>query len=157
YFSGPVRPRRIGRALAPMGSISLLTLDGDNDTWSVTLFALADDAPLRALRDPARFAAVVAASPLHAHWLDGEPLSDVLVMGGILDRYRSFVVDGQPVVTGFAAIGDAWACTNPSAGRGISVGLIHAQLLRHVVRAHLGDPAAFSDVWHEQTRERVEP
>jgi flavin-dependent dehydrogenase len=43
-------------------------------------------------------------------------------MAGILDRYRRFVVDGAPVVTGYAAVGDAWACTNPSAGRGISVG-----------------------------------
>lgn len=38
YFTGATRPRRLGRSLVPMGSFSLLTLDGDNDTWSVTLF-----------------------------------------------------------------------------------------------------------------------
>ena len=37
--------------------------------------------------------------------------------------------------TGFAAVGDAWACTNPSAGRGLSVGIVHAQLLRKTARA----------------------
>ena len=39
-------------------------------------------------------------------------------MAGVLDRHRRFVIDGRPVVTGLAAVGDAWACTNPSAGRG---------------------------------------
>lgn len=38
YFRGPQRPRRVGRALTPMGAFSILTLDGDNDTWSVTVF-----------------------------------------------------------------------------------------------------------------------
>lgn len=36
YFSGNKRPRRMGRALTPMGLFSILTLDGDNDTWSVS-------------------------------------------------------------------------------------------------------------------------
>jgi 2-polyprenyl-6-methoxyphenol hydroxylase-like FAD-dependent oxidoreductase len=40
YFRGPQRPRRIGRSLTPMGPFSILTLDGDNDTWSVTVFGL---------------------------------------------------------------------------------------------------------------------
>ncbi|MGY1671793.1 hypothetical protein [Geodermatophilus sp. SYSU D00710] len=46
------------------------------------------------------------------------------------------------MITGFAAVGDAWACTNPSAGRGLSVGLLHAALLRSVVAEHLHRPAA---------------
>ncbi|MGQ0719107.1 MAG: FAD-dependent oxidoreductase [Pseudonocardiales bacterium] len=157
YFTGATRPRRLGRPLAPMGSFSLLTLDGDNDTWSVTLFGPTGDAPLKALREPGCFTRVVQACPMHAHWLDGTPITDVLAMAGILDRYRRFVVDGQPVVTGFAAVGDSWACTNPSAGRGLSVGLIHAQLLRNVVRAHPDDPAALARVWDEHTEQFVAP
>ncbi|MGH3909927.1 MAG: hypothetical protein ACRDRM_03760, partial [Pseudonocardiaceae bacterium] len=39
-------------------------------------------------------------------------------------------------------VGDAWACTNPSAGRGLSVGLLHAQRLRDVVREGLEDADA---------------
>ena len=74
-----------------------------------------------------------------------------------MDRYRRFVVDGTPVVTGYAAVGDAWACTNPSAGRGISVGIVHAQLLRRVVRDHLGDPAGFARAWDEGTEQQVAP
>jgi len=65
------------------------------------------------------------------------------------------VVDGTPVVTGYAAVGDTWACTNPSAGRGISVGIVHAQLLRRVVRDHLGDPAGFARAWDEGTEQQM--
>lgn len=74
-----------------------------------------------------------------------------------MDRYRRFVVEGNPVVTGYAAVGDAWACTNPSAGRGISVGIVHAQLLRRMVREHLGDPAGFARAWDEDTERLVAP
>jgi 2-polyprenyl-6-methoxyphenol hydroxylase-like FAD-dependent oxidoreductase len=157
YFTGPTRPKRIGGALNPYGSISLLTLDGDNDTWSVTLFAMSGDPALKMLRFTDRFDRVVRACPLQAHWLDGTPITDVLPMAGVLDRYRRFVVDGHPIVTGYAAVGDAWACTNPSAGRGMSVGMIHAQLLRRAVRRHLDDPGAFAHAWHDYTEEGVQP
>jgi 2-polyprenyl-6-methoxyphenol hydroxylase-like FAD-dependent oxidoreductase len=157
YFTGPDRPGRRGPALDPIGSISVLTLDGDNDTWSVTLFGPTRDAPLKALRDPEVFDRVIGALPRQAHWLDGRPLTGVLAMAGVVDRYRRFVVDGVPVVTGFAAVGDAWCCTNPSAGRGLSVGMIHAQLLRRVVAAHLDDPASFARAWDEGTEREATP
>lgn len=157
YFTGPTPPRRIGRALVPMGSITLLTLHGDNDTWSVTVFAQTGDAPLKALRDAACFTRVVQACPMQAHWLDGTPITEVLPMAGIVDRYRRFAVDGVPVATGLAAVGDAWACTNPSAGRGTSIGLLHAQVLRNVVRKHLDDPAALARDWDEGTERVVAP
>ena len=157
YFSGRQRPRRIGRALTPMGAFSILTLDGDNDSWSITLYTSAKSRAMRALRDPATFQRVVAACPQQAHWLDGKPTTPVLPMAGILDRYRRFVVDAQPVVTGFAAVGDAWACTNPSAGRGLSVGLLQAQILRHTARRHIDDPAAFAAAYDAETERQVTP
>jgi 2-polyprenyl-6-methoxyphenol hydroxylase-like FAD-dependent oxidoreductase len=61
------------------------------------------------------------------------------------------------VVTGFAALGDAWACTNPSAGRGLSVGLVHAHLLRQVAAGHPDDPAGFARVWDQRTEEVAAP
>ncbi|TFV72246.1 FAD-dependent oxidoreductase [Blastococcus sp. CT_GayMR19] len=157
YFTGPVPPRLLGPAISPMGSFSLLALDGDNSTWSLTVFALTRDAPMKALRLPEVFDRVVRACPMQAHWLDGRPLTGVLAMAGVLDRRRRFVVDGRPVVTGFAAVGDAWACTNPSGGRGLSVGLLHAASLRAVVHDHLGDPAAFAAAWDECTERVVTP
>jgi 2-polyprenyl-6-methoxyphenol hydroxylase-like FAD-dependent oxidoreductase len=116
YFTGPARPASNGPWLAPIGTITLLTLMGDNDTWSVTIFAASGDAPLKQLRDPNCYTRVVRACPVQAHWLDGEPITGIIPMAGGLDRYRRFVADGSPVVTGFAAVGDAWACTNPVGG-----------------------------------------
>ena len=95
--------------LTPIGTISVLTLPGDNGTWSVTVFGASGDAPLKELRDVDCFTRVLRACPLQAHWLDGRAITGVLAMAGILDRYRRFAVDGEPVATGFATVGDAWA------------------------------------------------
>lgn len=78
-------------------------------------------------------------------------------MAGIMDCYRRFAADGNPIATGFAAVGDAWACTNPSAGRGISVGALHAQLLRGTVRDYLGAPADFARARDERTERVMAP
>jgi 2-polyprenyl-6-methoxyphenol hydroxylase-like FAD-dependent oxidoreductase len=157
YFTGRAQPQRAGPVLMPLGSVSVLTLYSDNDTWSVTVFTVSGDAPLKALRHEDGFDRVVRACPLQAHWLDGEPLTGVVAMAGVLDRIHGYVVDGRPSVTGFAAVGDAWACTNPSAGRGLSVGMLHTQVLRQVVAGHLADPATFAQVWHARTDREVAP
>lgn len=157
YFRGPRLPRLVAPPVSDIGTVSLLTIPGDNDTWSVTVWAASADTALRRLREPDRFMAAVGACPLHAHWTKGEPISDVLSMAGLLDRYRRFVVDGRPVATGVAAVGDAWACTNPSAGRGVTVGVLHAQRLRHVVRTQLGDPEGFVRAWDQVTEAELAP
>jgi 2-polyprenyl-6-methoxyphenol hydroxylase-like FAD-dependent oxidoreductase len=157
FFRGPVLPQLRGRPIMPIGSISVLTLPGDNDTWSVTLYSGSGDTPLKAFRHSEVFDRVVAACPLQAHWLDGTAITDVLPMAGAMDRHRQFMVDGVPVATGIVPVGDAWACTNPSAGRGISVGAAHAQLLREVVRKHLDQPAELASVFHERTEQVVGP
>ena len=69
--------------VAPLGTFpQLLTLPADNDTWSVTVFTSAGDQPLKRLRARDLWTAVVvAACPRHAHWLDGEPTTDVVPHG----------------------------------------------------------------------------
>jgi hypothetical protein len=99
--------------LTAVGTFSVLTLPGDNETWSVTLFTSAGDRPLKRLREAGPWTALVAACPRHAHRLDGEPISDVLRMGSVTDRYRRLTLDGRPVVSGIAPVGDACDCTNP--------------------------------------------
>jgi 2-polyprenyl-6-methoxyphenol hydroxylase-like FAD-dependent oxidoreductase len=157
YFTGPALPALRTLPVTPIGTISVLTLPGDNDTWSVTVFASSRDAPAKELRNADVLTRVIRACPLQAHWLDGQPVTGVMPTAGILDRRHRFVIDGTPVVTGLAAVGDAWACTNPSAGRGLSVGLMHAQQLRQVVLSHLGDPAGFAGAWDERTEASVAP
>jgi hypothetical protein len=140
-----------------IGSITLLTLPGDNDTWSVTIFVATGDQPLKTLRHEDRWTRVIGACPLHAHWLDGRPDTPVLAMSGIADRYRRFVVDEVPIVTGFAAVADAWACTNPSAGRGLTVGFLQARQLRDALRASGDDPRAFVEEFDRRTEAEITP
>lgn len=158
YFQGPDLPAARAGALTHFGSISLLTLTSDNDTWSVTVFCASADKALKGLRDTEIFTRVVAAHPTHAQWLEGEPTTEVIAMGGILDKLRSYVVDGRPVATGVVPVGDAWACTNPSAGRGMSVGAVHAQRLRDAVReVPLSDPVALTHHFDKLTERDVLP
>jgi 2-polyprenyl-6-methoxyphenol hydroxylase-like FAD-dependent oxidoreductase len=122
----------------PYDSVSVLTLPADHDTWSVVLTTSAKDKELRTLRDAAVWSAAIARYPLAAHWTDAgsadvEPITGVDVMAGLEDRLRRYVIDGEPVATGVVAVGDAWACTNPSLGRGISFAILHARVLRDVL------------------------
>ena len=142
--------------------MSVLTLPGDNGTWSVVLTTASRDRHLHALREPDRWDAALARYPLAAHWRDGEPITGVDVMAGLEDRHRRLVVDGVPVATGVVAVGDAWACTNPSLGRGASIGLLHACVLRDVLRDVdsgdvSGDPEKLVRRFDEVTAAVVEP
>jgi 2-polyprenyl-6-methoxyphenol hydroxylase-like FAD-dependent oxidoreductase len=154
YFRGE-RPRLLGPQLMAIGTISLLTLPGDADTWSVTVLGAAGDRPLKRLRRAEAWTAVVRACPLQAHWLEGEPITDVLGMGGIVDRYRRLAIGSRPAATGVALLADACACTNPSLGRGIALGLRHAQLLRDTLREE--EPDRFAKAWDAATEAELTP
>lgn len=152
------QPAMLGNLLQSYDSLSVLTLPADNGTWSVVLTTSSRDQALRVLREPARWHAALARYPLAAHWADGEPISGVDVMAGIEDRYRRLVTGGQPVATGVVAVGDAWACTNPSLGRGAALALVHARLLRDLLRET--DPAdhdKFARRFGELTAQAAEP
>jgi 2-polyprenyl-6-methoxyphenol hydroxylase-like FAD-dependent oxidoreductase len=139
-------------------SMTILTLPADNGTWSVTLVTSSRDPAMRALRDPARWDAALALYPDAAHWGHGEAITGVDVLAGIEDRHRDFIGDGDPVATGVVAVGDAWACTNPSLGRGATIGLLHAIGLRDVLReAGPDDHDKLVRRFHEWTTTAVEP
>ncbi len=152
-------PPALGGFLQHLGTISSLTLPADNGTWSVTLVTSARDKELRALRDAGAWERAVRSLPLVAHWLDGEPIDDrVMAMAGIEDRHRNLMVDDAPVATGVVAAGDAWACSNPSVGRGASIGMLQATVLRDTIAATgLEDPWELACAFHEATAELVEP
>jgi 2-polyprenyl-6-methoxyphenol hydroxylase-like FAD-dependent oxidoreductase len=128
------RPTALGTLLQHFDSVSVLTLPGDNGTWGVGFTTSARDKQLRGLRDPSAWQSALKLYPTAAHWGEADPITDVQVIAGIEDRYHRYVVDGEPVVTGLVAIGDAWACTNPSLGRGASIGMLHACALRDLLR-----------------------
>ena len=145
-------------ALTHYASVSLLTLAADNGTFGLGIVTSAHDRALRPLHARRAWEAAMRRYPAVAHWLDAEPITDVTVFGGLADRRRSFVVDGRPVVTGLVAVGDAWACTNPSLGRGVSIGALHACVLRDAVaKEGLGDADALVRRFHEETERVVGP
>lgn len=156
YFRGN-QPQRIGPVFTVLGTIAVLTLPGDNGTWSVTVMTTSGDQALKRLPFAEKWSNTVRACPLQAHWLDGEPITDVLAISGVVDRYRRFVVDGAPVATGLLSVADAWACTNPSAGRGLTVGFMHAVRLRDVLHGARDDPRALAMEFHEKTEAEVAP
>jgi 2-polyprenyl-6-methoxyphenol hydroxylase-like FAD-dependent oxidoreductase len=151
-------PPAFGGLLQHYGSISVLTLPADNGTWGVGVITSSKDAVLRNMLEIDCWEKVVRSFPLVAHWIDAEPITDVKLMAKIEDRQRTYVVDGTPVATGVLPLADAWACTNPSLGRGISIGIIHAATLRTLLReTPLDDPRAVAIRWSELTNEHVEP
>jgi 2-polyprenyl-6-methoxyphenol hydroxylase-like FAD-dependent oxidoreductase len=154
-------PEHRGPLGARIGTIAVGSILADNNTWTLAIVPMAGDRPFRALRHNEVWERVARTIPHVVHWLDGEPLSDVMPMAGTLDRYRRIVVDGQPVVTGLLPVGDAWACTNPNAGRGVSLGLAHAitlrDTLRDTLREHSDDPARLGMEYDRVTEETLTP
>ncbi|MFF5084027.1 hypothetical protein ACFY36_43830 [Actinoplanes sp. NPDC000266] len=139
-------------------SVSVLTLPADEGTWSVVLIASSRDHALRVLRDPAVWTDVVGHYPLAAPWIDATPITGVDVLAGIEDRLRHYAPGGAPLVTGMVPVGDAWACTNPSLGRGAAFTLIHAQILRDALRDT--DPSGHDKLarrFHEATARTLLP
>jgi 2-polyprenyl-6-methoxyphenol hydroxylase-like FAD-dependent oxidoreductase len=152
-------PAARGPLLMHLGTISSTTLPADNGTWSVALVTSAKDKALYGLRDRASWERTVRSLPIVAHWLDGEPIDGgVQTIAKIEDRFRSFTFDGAPLATGIVAVGDAWACSNPTVGRGTSIGMMHAIVLRDLLASEgLDDQWAFANAFWESTSERVAP
>jgi 2-polyprenyl-6-methoxyphenol hydroxylase-like FAD-dependent oxidoreductase len=151
-------PAQLGSITQSYDSLTLLTLPADRGAWSVVLTISSRDKALRELRNPATWQAVLQRYPLAAHWTDGVPISGLDVFGGIEDRHRSLVVDGEPVATGVLALADAWACTNPSVGRGASMAILHARLLRDLLReTEPEDHDKLARRFHEATNRVAEP
>jgi flavin-dependent dehydrogenase len=151
-------PPPMAPLLMPHDTVSIFTPTADNGTWGVGIITSARDAVLRRLKDVDVWTRVVKSYPLAAHWLEGEPLEEnIAVMAKIEDEHHTYVVDGRPVATGLLALADSWAATNPSVGRGMSIGALHAVALRDLLRAAPDDAQALALAWHDATMATVEP
>jgi hypothetical protein len=151
-------PALLAPPLQSYDSVSWVTLPADNDHWSVVLVTSGTDTTMRAARDVNVWERLGRSYPLVAHWLDGEPTTGVDVIAGVSDRVRQHVIEGRPVATGVVAVADAWACTNPSVGRGASLGLLHVTCLRDVLRATAGaTPGEIVRRWNDVSETVVKP
>ena len=150
-------PQPIGPVLSEFHTFSVLTLPCDNETWTIVVWTSSGDQPLKQLRFEDKWTKLIQSLPLHTQWLDGDPVDDLKTMAGIMDRYRRFVVDGTPVATGLLPVADAWGATNPSLGRGISIGLWQASRLRDHLRTLNDDPKEVALGWDAITEGEFAP
>jgi 2-polyprenyl-6-methoxyphenol hydroxylase-like FAD-dependent oxidoreductase len=154
-------PARTGPIGGDLGYVKYGVFVGDSRTFSVTLAAPTDDEELRrTLADPVVFDACARALVATAPYLDGRatPLTDnVHVMAGLLNRWREYVIDGEPVALGVIAIGDAVLCTNPLYGRGCSTGFWGAELMADALATHPGEMRAVALAYDEALRTQILP
>jgi 2-polyprenyl-6-methoxyphenol hydroxylase-like FAD-dependent oxidoreductase len=70
-------------------------------------------------------------------------------------RRRRITTSDGPIVGGIVAIGDAALHTNPTLGRGISMGLMHAQQLAEVAHLAPDDPVGFVETFSAWTDDHL--
>lgn len=147
-----------GSALTHHPSLSVLTLPCDAGTYCVVLVASSQDRALRVLHEEAAWEAAAACSPVAAPWVrHGTPITPLRPIAGIEDVARSYARDGRPVVTGLVAVGDSSSATNPSLGRGTTIGTLQAIVLRDVLARPAADPLATAQAFHDATAAQVTP
>jgi 2-polyprenyl-6-methoxyphenol hydroxylase-like FAD-dependent oxidoreductase len=160
YYGCHVRTdgERLGPFLNYYGSVSVLCLPADNGTAGVGIVGWSGDADLRPLRRESSWRSAIKLFPEGEGILSATMIGGMVSMAGIEDRRRRFVVDGRPVVTGVLSVGDAWAATNPTLGRGISLGLRHVWQLRNTLdTVGLGQPVALAEVFDDVTEGDLGP
>lgn len=144
-----------------LGYVKYLAVPGDGDTLSVTVAVRSDDRDMRrALSRPAAFDAACALIPgPDRFFADGplEPIDGVRPMGALLNRLRSFTAAGEPLVTGFHAVGDAHTCTNPLYGRGCALAFVQAGHVVDALAEHPDDPVARAAHYEDAAVREIEP
>ncbi|MFI0967522.1 NAD(P)/FAD-dependent oxidoreductase [Streptomyces sp. NPDC021080] len=132
---------------------TVLAFPGDNGRFHLsTTVSSHDPARTRLLERSVYLRFLDSVAPVR-DWLDGAtPVGDPMPMAGLENRYRSLVVAKTPLVTGFVLVGDACVQTNPTFGRGVSLGLAHAR----TVADQLGRFDRDSEDWATETHAATE-
>ena len=152
---------------APVGVIQ--TLNGylvavflqDSRTFSALFMRPAGDKRFDVLRFAGAFEAAAQAVPALAGWVTPDrsrPITPVLPGGRLHNTYRGQLdPEGAVGLPGLLHVGDTVCTTNPSAGRGIAVGLRQAVNLLHQIDEHPGDPEAAALAFDEWCTGNVRP
>jgi len=140
-------------------SFTAVRFTADVGWFAVCLTGAADDRVLRQLRDQGRFLAIAAVLPPTREWVDPDvatPQGGIVPMANILSRRRRLERAGKPCVTGLVSVGDAVACNNPMLGRGVALGLRHAQHLRDTLRDLAPDAPDFTAEYSRRLEPEVD-
>jgi 2-polyprenyl-6-methoxyphenol hydroxylase-like FAD-dependent oxidoreductase len=149
-----------GGPIIDLGYLFGLTFRADAGWFAIALAVHNEDKAIRALRDEDVFEAVLQAIPKAAKWRvpgRSRAMSPVASMSRIDDRWRDFVVDGTPLATGLLPLGDSLVCTNPSLGRGSSLGWVAGRALVGVLDRNGTDPVAAALDYDTEIRREIRP
>jgi 2-polyprenyl-6-methoxyphenol hydroxylase-like FAD-dependent oxidoreductase len=130
----------------------------DNRTMLLAIAPLVEDRRFRRVADPDVFTAVAGTVPVLASWLAVmDPISDIYPMGGLHNSMRRLIVDGVPVATGLAAVGDSVCTTNPTFGRGLALALHGATGLVELLDEYGEDEMGLAQALDHFVTRHVEP
>jgi hypothetical protein len=136
---------------------------GDARTYGVLLAGPAEDRSLRALRHPEAWDAAAGAIARVAEFVDpaiGLPIMPPAPMHALENTLTVCAPDGQPLVAGCIAIGDAWAVTDPLFGWGASLAMAQGFDLAATLDAQRNDTDGalidFHGRHHEEISQRFE-
>jgi len=142
---------------AHYGAISLLFLPCDDGTAGVGIIGWSGDRDIRDLRKQSAWDAVVAELPEGDAILGAETISPQSYMGALEDRWCRTSPNGKPVATGVVAVFDALSATNPSLGRGITLGLMSSVALRDSLRETGDNPRQFCEAYDRRQQASLTP
>ena len=146
------------RAVLALNEFTTGIWGSDNHTMLITIAPLIQDKRFRRVTNPDIFTAVAKTVPVLAPWLSVmDPISDIYPMGGLHNSMRRLIVDGVPVATGLAAVGDSVCITNPTFGRGLALALQGALDLAEALGEHGEDESALADALDNFVTQHVEP
>ena len=130
-----------GVAGVDLGYLKAGIFRSDNRTFSITLAADPEDAPLRVVARQREFDLATGVIDTARPWVEesvSEPISKVYLYGNLANSRRRYIRDGRPLLANLFAIGDAHIHTNPIAGRGCALGWTSALELAEVLDAESG-------------------
>ncbi|MGP3922748.1 NAD(P)/FAD-dependent oxidoreductase [Streptomyces sp. 8N616] len=155
--AGATDPGRVPYTASSPYALSI-AFPSDNATLAVAIAASVSDPTLPALRDPLVFDELARCFPSTGPWLalDPDPLTDVVIMAGLDNRWTALVDSLGPVATGIVAVGDAAVVTNPTLTQGIALGLLTAQRIAQTAH-QAGDRVAFAQGHHEWAVRTLKP
>jgi 2-polyprenyl-6-methoxyphenol hydroxylase-like FAD-dependent oxidoreductase len=156
-----------GPITMPLGAVAMypgyqaIVFRHDVGVFSALLARATTDRSMLALREPAAFAAGLAAVPILAVWTDPErsvPITPVLPGGRLHNTYRGQLDErGRVPVPGLVFLGDTVCTTNPTAGRGIATSLMQVTTFLRLLAEHPGDVGSATLALDSWCTEHIRP
>jgi 2-polyprenyl-6-methoxyphenol hydroxylase-like FAD-dependent oxidoreductase len=145
--------------VAALDYATALAFPEDAGHYQLTVQLDTNDPSRRALLDPATFERFLMEVPLIAAWLSaGSPIGDPELSASPGNCRKAAFASG-PRVTGLLLLGDAAVRTNPTAGRGVAMALVHARAVSELLSAPDGpiEPVALLERWEDTTTRLLGP